>query len=213
MESTIRKTAVLLMLLLCLTSLHAGSTKMVSSWVAPDAKGVKLHKFLALVVTRSVGTRRAAEDEMVSQLNNRGNNAQASYELLSEIELEDLASSKAKVVASGADGAVLLRLHNFKSSNKDQPTVRNNNSPDPSGNRIDTVSSEFTFFAPHPSPGELSYTELVVEIETLVYSLKDDKLLWRGVSRTKNPLGARVVVQEITEQAIKTMKKQGLVDK
>jgi len=207
-----RKAAFLLMLF-GLTSLHAGSTKMISSWFAPEAKGVKLRKFLAVVVTRSGGTRRAAEDEMVSLLNNRGNNAQASYELLSEIELEDLASAKAKVVASGADGAVLLRLYTFKSSNKDQPSVRSNNSPNPSGNRSDTISSEFTFFAPHPSPGELSYTDLVVEIETLVYSLKDDKLLWRGVSRTKNPLGARVVVREITEQAIKTMKKQGLVDK
>jgi len=207
-----RKAALLLMLV-GITLLHAGSTKMISSWFSPEAKGIKLRKFLAVVVTRSVGTRRAAEDEMVTLLNNRGNDAQASYELLSEIELEDLASSRAKVAASGADGAVLLRLHTFNSSTKDQPTVRNNNSPNPSGNRIDNISSEFTFFAPHPSPGELSYTELVVEIETLVYSLKDDKLLWRGVSRTKNPLGARVVVQEITEQAIKTMKKQGLVDK
>jgi hypothetical protein len=54
---------------------------------------------------------------------------------------------------------------------------------------------------------------MVVQIETLVYSLSKDKLLWRGVSRTKNPLGAKVVVREITEQAIKTMKKQGLVEK
>ena len=91
--------------------------------------------------------------------------------------------------------------------------MRSNDPPKSSGNRIDPISSEFTFFAPHPSPGELSYTELVVEIEILVYSLKDDKLLWRGVSRTKNPLGAQVVVREITEQVIKTMKKQGLVDK
>jgi hypothetical protein len=199
-------------MLIGITLLHAGSTKMISSWFSPEAKGIKLRKFLAVVVTRRVGTRRAAEGEMVSLLNNRGNDAQASQSL-SETELEDLASSKAKVVASGADGAVLLRLHTFNSSTKDQPSVRSNNSPKPSGNPSETISSEFTFFAPHTSPGGLSYTDLVVEIETLVYSLRDDKLLWRGVSRTKNPLGARVVVREITEQAIKTMKKQGLVDK
>ena len=76
MESTIRK-AVLFLMLAGLTSLHAGSTKIISSWFAPDAKGVKLGKFLAIVVTRSVGTRRAGEDEMVSLLNNRSNDAQA----------------------------------------------------------------------------------------------------------------------------------------
>jgi hypothetical protein len=207
-----RKTSFLL-ILVGLIPLQAGSTKSVSSWFAPEAKGVKFHKLLAVVATRSVGTRRAAEDEMVSLLNERGKSAQASYELLSEIELEDPTSAKAKIVSSGADGVVLLRLYTFNSSTKDQPSVYSINSPKPSGNRIDSISSEFTFFAPHPSPGELSYTELVVQIETLVYSLKEDKLLWRGVSRTKNPLGAKVVVREITEQAIKTMKKQGLVEK
>jgi len=203
--------AALVLVLVGLTPLRAGSTKMISSWFAPEAKGVKFRKLLAVVATRSVGTRRAAEDQMVNLLTDRGNNAQASYELLSEIELEDPVSAKEKVVSSGADGAVVLRLHTFNSSTKDQPSIRSDNLP--SGNRVDPISSEFTFFAPHPSPGELSYTELVIQIETLVYSLKDDKLLWRGVSRTKNPLGVKVVIREITEQAIKTMKKQGLIKK
>jgi hypothetical protein len=34
-----------------------------------------------------------------------------------------------------------------------------------------------------------------------------------AVSRAENPLVARVVVREITEQAIKTMKKRGLLGK
>ena len=203
--------AALVLVLVGLTPLRAGSTKMISSWFAPEAKGVKFRKLLAVVATRSVGTRRAAEDQMVNLLTDRGNNAQASYELLSELELEDPVSAKQKVVSSGADGAVVLRLHTFNSSTKDQPSIRSDNLP--SGNRVDPISSEFTFFAPHPSPGEPSYTELVIQIETLVYSLKDDKLLWRGVSRTKNPLGVKVVIREITEQAIKTMKKQGLIKK
>lgn len=204
--------AVLVLILAALAPLHAGSTKMISSWFAPDAKGIKFRKLLAVVVTRSVGTRRAAEDEMVTTITERGNEALPSYEFLSEMELEDPASAKAKVVSSGADGAIVLRLHALNSSRKDQPYVSSNNPPSHSVNRV-PVSSEFTFFAPHPSAGELSYTSMVVEVETLVYSLKDDKLLWRGVSRTKNPLRTQVVVREIAKEAIKTMKKQGLIDK
>jgi len=206
--------AVFVLLLVSLVPLHAGSTKIVSSWFAPQAKGVKFQKLLAVVVTRSVGMRQAAEDEMVNQLNARGNIAQASYELLSETEIENPESARAKFASSGADGVVLLRLYTFNSSTKDQPFARSSNPPNsPGNNKADTVSSEFTFFAPHASPGQLSYTDLVVEIETLIYSLKDDKLLWRAVSRTKNPLGAQRVVKEITEQALKTMRKQGLVAK
>jgi hypothetical protein len=200
-----RKSVLLLLIMMvsALAPLYAGSTKLVSSWFAPEAKGVKFRKFLAVVATRSAGTRRAAEDELVNRLNERGNDAQPSYELLTEMELEDAASAKAKVAASGADGAVVLRLHTFNSRQKDQP----------SGTPSAPLTSEFTFFASHPAPGELTYTDLVVEIETLVYSLKDDKLLWKGVSRTKNPMGARIVVQEIAKEVINTMKKQGLIRK
>src|SRR4051812_20430885 len=93
-----RKTSFLL-ILVGLIPLHAGSTKSVSSWFAPEAKGVKIDKFLAIVATRSVGTRRAAEDEMVSILNQRGKTARASYELLSETKLENPASAKAKLIS------------------------------------------------------------------------------------------------------------------
>jgi hypothetical protein len=148
---------------------------------------------------------------MVRLLRERGKDTQPSYEVLSELELENPASAKAKVVSTGADGAVVLRLHAYNSSQQNQPAVRSNNPPKSSGNRVDPISSEFTFFAPQPSPGELSYTRLIVEIETLVYSLVDDKLLWRGVSRTKNPMGTQAVAREITEEAIKTMKKRGLI--
>ncbi len=198
-----RRTVVLLLMMAAAGPVHAGSTKLVSSWFAPEAKGVKFRKILAVVATRSAGTRRAAEDELVRRLEERGNNAQASYELLTELELEDTVSAKAKVAPSEADGAVVLRLHTYNSKEKDQPSFVPS-APD---------TSQFTFFASYANPGELTYTDLVVEIETLVYSLKDDKLLWRGVSRTKNPLGARIVVGEIAKEVVMTMKKQGLIPK
>ena len=208
------KSAVLALLVLAVvTPLHAGSTKMISSWFAPEAKGAKFSKFLAVVVTRMPVTRREAEDEMVSRIRQRGNSAQASYELLSEEELEDLASAKTKVISSGADGAILLRLHTFSRSIKNQPYGGSSGPPTGPTNQVDPTFKEYTFFASHDSSDELTYTKLVVEIETMVYSLKEDKLLWRGVSRTKNPLGPQVVVREITEAVIKKMKQQGLIQK
>jgi hypothetical protein len=201
----------LLLMVAALTPLHAGSTKMVSSWSAPEAKGVTFNKLLAVVVTAMPVTRQQAEDEIVSILRKRGNSAQASYELLSEAELEDLASAKAKVASSGADGAILLRLHTFNRSTSHQP-YGGANAP-PIRDRVDPTFQEYTFFSDHASSDDLTYDKMVVEIETMVYSLKDDKLLWRGVSRTKQPLGPRIVTQEIMKEVAKKMKQQGLIKK
>jgi hypothetical protein len=200
-------------MLAALTPLHAKSTKMISSWFAPEAKGVKFSKFLVVVVTRLPVTRRHAEDEMVRLIKRRGNQAQASYEVLSELELEDLTSAKVKVDSSGADGAILLRLYTFERSTKYQPSGNSGGPPTASRDPVDPMFKEYTFFAPHGGSDDLTYTKLVVEIETMVYSLNDDKLLWRGVSRTKNPLGPQVVVQEIAEEVINKMKQQGLIKK
>jgi hypothetical protein len=52
-------------------------------------------------------------------------------------------------------------------------------------------------------------TTLVVE--TLVYSVPLDKLLWAGVSTTTNPKEAPVFIKQLVDAAVKEMKKQRLV--
>src|SRR6185503_12852788 len=49
-DPLIRKT-VLVLVLAGLTPLHAGSTNMISSWFAPEAKGMRFSKLLVVVVT------------------------------------------------------------------------------------------------------------------------------------------------------------------
>jgi hypothetical protein len=147
---------------------------------------------------------------MAILIRQRGADALVSYELISQAELEDPASAKAKVMSSGADGAIVLRLHKSQRSTEQQPS---SDHPTISTGRVDPTFQEYTFFAPHGSSGELTYTTLVVEIETMVYSLKDDKLLWRGVSRTKNPLSPYIVIREVMEEVVKKMKQQKLIEK
>ena len=193
-------------------ALNAGSTKIISSWFAPDAKDMKFTKLLVVAITAMPVTRRETEDEMVSRIKKRGNQAQASYELLSEAELEDLSTVKTRVIASGADGAVLLRLHTFNRATKHAPGQAAGTGV-VAGGRVDPTFQEYTFFAPHSSSDDLTYTKVVAEIETMLYSVKADKLVWRGVSRTKNPLGPRKVAGEIADVVVQKMKQQRLIAK
>ena len=54
-------------------------------------------------------------------------------------------------------------------------------------------------------------TDEWVTIETLIYSLNQDKLLWAGTSRTSNPEGLQGLVTEVADAVASEVVKQGLI--
>jgi hypothetical protein len=57
----------------------------------------------------------------------------------------------------------------------------------------------------------LGPTNTIVSVETLVYSLKQNKLLWSGRSKTTNPENVEKMVQELSAATAKELKKQRLI--
>lgn len=60
------------------------------------------------------------------------------------------------------------------------------------------------------APGYLR-TDTIVSVETLVYSLRQDKLVWAAQSQTTNPSRVDVFIKELVDKAAKEMQKQGLL--
>jgi len=54
-------------------------------------------------------------------------------------------------------------------------------------------------------------TDTIVSIETLVYSLKQDKLVWAAQSQTTNPSKVGPFIHELVTKAAAEMKKEGLI--
>ena len=188
----------LLVVLLSIAQPNAWAAKLVSSWVSPEAKGVKFNKALAVAVTRAPATRQFVELLMVQEIGKRGNLAIPSYELLTELELEDVALAKTKVASSGADGAIVLRLRDSSSSERTVATLGSEQTP---------------FWTSYQAVTELTYTQRAIQVEVLIYSLKDEKLLWSGVYVFKDPEGPRKVIPELTKLVVQQLKKNGLVAK
>jgi hypothetical protein len=61
-------------------------------------------------------------------------------------------------------------------------------------------------------PGYLR-TDTIVTVETLVYDLKADKLVWAGLSQSTNPSKVETLIKELVAAAAAEMKKQGLIRK
>jgi hypothetical protein len=54
-------------------------------------------------------------------------------------------------------------------------------------------------------------TDTIVRIETNIYSVKDGKLLWSGLSESFNPTGPAELVQGIVAAVVSDLKKQGML--
>ena len=55
--------------------------------------------------------------------------------------------------------------------------------------------------------------ERFVSIETLIFSVPKNALMWAGLSVTENPKDGRKVVAEVVKEAVNEMRKQGLARK
>jgi len=59
-------------------------------------------------------------------------------------------------------------------------------------------------------PGYLR-TDTVVTVETNVFSVTDDKLLWSGVSETFNPNDVAKAVNDVADAVSEELRQQGLL--
>jgi hypothetical protein len=58
-----------------------------------------------------------------------------------------------------------------------------------------------------------TWTDKVITLETLIYSIDKDELIWAGRSESTNPKDIQKFVQELVKAAGKELRKAGLVSK
>jgi len=197
--SQLTKGVVLLMLVVGLVA--CASTTIRESWRDPGVGRIEFKKVLAMAISADATLRRIAEDEMVRQM--PGVEAVASYTVLTEEDSRDLEQAKAKVTAAGFDGVVTMRLIKSEKRVTQVPGAYTTSYP------------RFWGYYGHAwpmvyDPGYLR-TDTIVQAETKVYSLMDDKLIWAGLSETFNPRDAQALVRGVAQAVAKDLQKQGLI--
>ncbi len=191
---------------LCLSA--CATTTFDSTWKAPDAQQISpVGKTVAAVfVSKDEGQRRAGEDALAADLTARGVHGIAAYTLLPNEQRGNAEAARERLKAAGANGAVVMRV-----VGKDQKITY-------TPGYASTFPAYYNGFGPYWSygwqtvyePGYLQ-SDTVVSVETLVYSLAKDKLLWASESRTTNPANLNTLVNEVADAVAKEMSKQGLL--
>jgi hypothetical protein len=201
-----RRTAVVLALVGLASSVEAG-TKFKSTWKPPDAApaNFKGQKVAALVMLEDEKTRRGVEDELAYALKSRGVVGVAAHTIVPPEETKDKERARARLEAAGVAGAVVLRSVN-KAAQLTEPKAY-------------WVASYSTFSGYYGwgwggvyDPGYVKMDNVFM-IETLIFDVKADKLLWAGLSLTKNPKRVDEFMKDLVSSAAQQLQKEGLVRK
>ena len=185
------------------------TTTFSSTWKAPDAQAVDPagKKVAAVYMSSDESSRRAAEDVLARKLTEHGAQGVPSYTLVDTSVASDVERTKKQLAAAGVDGVVTMRVL----GEKERTRVTYDSPPWGYAPYYRHFSSYWGFGwgAPY-SPGEVT-TTTELRIETLVYSLTRDELLWAGTSRTTDPGKISTLVDEVADSAAKEMIKQGVL--
>lgn len=199
----------LIILILSLIVLAScSSTHITSSWREPN-KALKirnLNKVLVVALFKNETSSHNAEDEMVRYLNGKGI---VSYDYLNEkFNRKNEDAIRAKIKKDGYDGAITMRLIDVdKETNYSQGTI--------SAYPIYYQSFSGYYFRNYNYYKEPGYytTTKTYTVETNVYSIKEDKIIWTGLTETTNPNGVDKMTKEIAKVIYKQMVKEGFITK
>ena len=199
-----------IILLFCTISviilIGCNSTKITNSWREPNKEVVldKLEKVLVVALFKDETSRHKAEDEMVSYLAGKG---VESYNYLNEnFNKKNEEAIRQKIKADGFDGAVTMRLIDVE---KEKIYTPGNIALYPTYYR--NFSGYFyRNWSYYSEPGYYLTTK-IYKVETNVYSIKEDKIIWSALTETTDPSGVKKLTEEITKVVYKAMVKEGFI--
>lgn len=181
------------------------STSVVDTWKAPDLTKLSFKKVMVVTPTPDGVLRRSVEDAMKAQFTQV--ECVTSYALLgNEANLKDVANVVATLKSAGVDHVVLVRLISDRTEIYSGPS--------------DVVPVAYRTFrgyygagyALRPfyyETGRIS-TDRIVQIETNIYEVAGERLVWSGATSHTNPASVRDLIDEAAADIRALLKKQGL---
>jgi hypothetical protein len=187
------------------------TTGFVSTWKAPDAQPLQLSgaKVAAVVMIGNEAARRAAEDALAREITARGAQGVAMYTIQPEARPDNEQAVRAAVEGAGVAGAVVMRPVGKEKEVVATPVAYGG----PMYGGYWGGYYGYGWGSPYAYGGTEIRTDTIVSIETLVYSLRQNKLVWAGQSRTTNPTGVDQLVKETSTAVALELQKQGLIPK
>jgi len=187
------------------TATVAADVKFTSVWKTPAAREVSFagKKVAALVISKDESLRVAGEEALARELTNRGMQGVATYRIAPREELAAADTAKPWFERSGVEGVVALRP--VSSEKRTAYTVDTWANP-----YYGSLWGYYGYGWGNVYVVGSARQETVVVVETMIYSVPRDTLLWAGASETKDAKGLAKFIEELAAETVKELHKVGL---
>jgi hypothetical protein len=195
--------------MLCIAILACGlapdaraGTKVISSWHEPSLTRLDFKKVLVVCFAPHESQRRFGEAEIVKRMTKT--NAVAAYSVMTEDDVKDEQRMRAIMAREGFDGAITMRFVGAG----DTMTYQ-------AGLYASAHSGFWSYYSmAWPLVYDMGYMHIdhKMNMETHVYSLADDKVVWIALTETKNPKTAEKLVDEVARAVVSNMRKRKLIE-
>jgi hypothetical protein len=187
----------------------AGSTRLVSTWRNPTGASISRagEKVAAFVITAEESMRLGPEESLAGELRKRGVDCIAGYTVLPGDLVKDREEAKEFLARAGITGVIVMRV--LGEEERKRMLIAGAvwySGPNYPGFWSYWQESWTVAYAPAKSKPDKVYS-----IETVLFSLVDDKPIWAGTSETTNPKNIRELIEDVVEEAGKELRNAGLV--
>jgi hypothetical protein len=180
-------------------------TRLGDVWQDPQYGGGPLQNVAVFVLGTDAGVRRLAEDEFVRRLPMKTRGL-AGYGLMPAAEQGDLDKVRARLRASGFDGAIVARLAGVEGG-----SPRAAGGPERIPISYRTLGDYYASTYQETERAGDARPPSSVRIQTNVYAVASESLIWSGASRTFNPEATREVAGDVAKSVVEQLQKAGIL--
>jgi hypothetical protein len=183
----------------------SAAIRFTSTFKSMDAGAVNFagKKVAALVISNDDSLRVAGEESLVRELNARGVQAVATYRIAPKEELRRAETARPWFEKAGVEGVVAVRPVSADTQQTYSPGTW-------TSANYGTLWGYYGYgWSAVYIPGGVQ-RETKVVVESIIYSVPRNQLLWAAVTETTNPRDLRGFVEELVKRSVEEMQKQGL---
>jgi len=190
------------------------STQILNPWKDPTAQPLTVKAgdtVVAMVISKAESTRRSGETALAAELERHGVKAVPSYTIVPTEDVMNRDAALARIRETSAAAVVVMRPVRKSQQATYVPPTYMGPGPGPYGGPYGAWGPYYGYgWGAAYSPGYV-VTDEVVQIEILVFDLRQEKLVWAGMSQTTNPPALDAFMRDLVAAAGDEMAKQGVI--
>jgi hypothetical protein len=181
-----------------------GTTTFQSTWKAPEAGPLQLQegtKVIAFVVSGNMAKRHGFEAALINELNEHGLEGIAAYSVIPPSMSQDAEAAKPYIQKSGASYAIVVQVTGESQQITGTPSMYGGG----------FYRRGWGGWGWGWGGGTDIRTDTLVGVQTLLYDINADQLVWAGQSETMNPSKAESFMRELLSAVGDELRKDGLI--